>query len=249
MRSRGGELRRDEGSRRPSRNLEAKARWRWTPIFYAVRSDNKDAVQFLLQKRHGALEEDQDGWTPLHLAAEQTKLEVMGIILEADPAALERRTRDGRSPMHFASASEDSVLWLLRRKANINARTNEGLTTVMMAARDGNDNVVTLFLMRGADLRPVDKSKRTAAHWAAEKARFDTVQKLLDHEDTVINHQDDQGQSLLHIAVKSSLEDVDLLLKLNLGEQASQIDTDLQDEEGNTPLLLAVIAENGLIVQ
>ena len=230
-------------------NPEAKVRFRWTPIFYAVMSNNKDAVQFLLQKRHGAFEEDQDGWTPLHLAAENTKLKVMGVILDADPAALERRTRDGRSPLHFASASKDSALWLLEREANINAMTDEGLTTLMMAARDGIDNVVTLLLSCGADLRQVDKSKRTAAHWAAKEGRFGTVQKLLAHDDTIINHQDDWGQSLLHIAVKSSLEAVDLLLKLKVGEQQSHNDTKLQDEEGNTPLLLAVIAENGLIVQ
>ena len=230
-------------------NTEAKARFRWTPIFYAVMSDNKDSVQFLLQKRHGALDEDQYGWTPLHLAAENTKLKVMGVILDADLTALERQTQDRRTALHFASASKDSALWLLEHEANINARTDEGLTTLMMAARDGIDNVVTLLLSHGADLRLVDKSKRTATHWAAKEGKFGTIQKLLAHDDTIINHQDDRGQSLLHIAVKSSLEDVDLLLKPKSGEQQSHIDTKLQDEEGNTPLLLAVIAENGLLVQ
>ena len=228
---------------------ENKARFRRTPIFYAVLSDNKDAVRFLLQKRHGELDEDENGWTPLHVAARNTKLKVMGVILNADPAALERRTQGGRTPLHFACASKDSALWLLEREANINARTDEGLTTLMMAARDGIDNVVTLLLSRGADLRLVDKSKRTAAHCAAEDGRFGMVQKLLAHDVTIINHQDDRGQSLLHIAVKSSLEDVDLLLKPKSGEQQCHINTKLQDEEGNTPLLLAVIAENGLIVQ
>ena len=57
---------------------ETKSRFRWTPIFHAVMSDNKNAVQFLLQKRHGALDKDQDGRTPLHLAAENTKLKVTG---------------------------------------------------------------------------------------------------------------------------------------------------------------------------
>ena len=230
-------------------NPEAKARWRWTPIFYAVMSDNKDAVQFLLQKRHGVLDEDQDGWTPLHLAAEDTKLKVMGVILDADPAALERRSRSGRTPLHLAFASKDSALWLLERKANMNARTDEGLTTLMMAAGDGIDDVVTLLVSRRADLRLFDKSKRTAAHWAAKEGRFGTVQKLLAHDNTIINHQADRGQSLLHIAVNSSPKNVDLLLKPVTGEQHSHVDTNLQDEEGNTPLLLAVIAENGLIVQ
>ena len=119
----------------------------------------------------------------------------------------------------------------------------------MMAARDGIDNIVTLLLSRGADPRLVDKSKRTAAHWAAKEGRFGTVEELLAHDASIINHQDDRGQSLLHIAVKFSLEDVDLLLKPKPGEQQSHIETKLQDEEGNTPLLLAVIAENGLIVQ
>ena len=42
---------------------------------------------------------------------------------------------------------------------------------------------------------------------------------------------------------------MELLLKPKPGEQQSHIDTKLQDEEGNTPLLLAVMAENELIVQ
>lgn len=230
-------------------NPEAKARFRWTPIFYAVRSNNRNAVQFLLQKRHCALDKDQDGWTPLHLAAGDTKLKVMRVILDADPAALERRTQDRRTPLHFASVSEKSALWLLDHEADINARTDEGLTTLMMAARDGIDNIVTILRSRGADLRLVDKSKRTAAHWAAKEGRLGTVQKLLAHDDTIIDHQDNRGRSLLHIAVEPSLEDVELLLKPKHGEQRSHIDINLQDEEGNTPLLLAVIAENGLIVQ
>ena len=156
-------------------NPEAKARWRRTPIFSVVKSDNKDPVQFLLQKRHGALDKDQAGWTPLHLAAGNTKLKVVVVILDADPAALERRNRDGRTPLHFASVSKDSALWLLELNANINARTDEGLTTLMMAARDGIDNIVTLLLSRDADLRLVDKSKRTAAHWAAKEGRFGIV--------------------------------------------------------------------------
>ena len=230
-------------------NTGAKARWGWTPIFDAVMANNKDAVHFLLQKRYGVLEEDEDGWTPLHLAAENTRLKVMGVILDADPGALERRTRHGRTPLHLAFASKDSALWLLERGANIDTKTYEGLTTLMMAARDGTDDVVTLLLSRGADLRLVDKSKRTAAHWAAKEGRFGIVQKLIAHDDSIINHQDDRGHSLLHIAVKSSREDVDLLLAPIPGEQQSHIDTNLQNEEGNTPLLLAVIAEDGSIVQ
>ena len=230
-------------------NLQAKSRFRWTPIFYAVISDNMDAVQFLLQKSHGTLDEDDEGWTPLHVAAQHAKVKVMGVILDADPALLEHRTHDGRTPLHFAFAEKDSALWLLEREANINAKTDKGLTTLMMAARVRIDDVVTLLVSRGADLRLVDNSKRTAAHYAAGGSSFDTVQKLLGQNDTIINHQDDRGQSLLHIAVKSSLEDVELLLKPKPGEQQSHIDTKLQDENGNTPLLLAVVEGNELIVQ
>ena len=228
---------------------EAKARFRWTPIFYAVMSDKKDAVHFLLEKCHSNLGVDQDGWTPLHVAAQNAKVKVMEVILDADPVLLEHRTKDGRTPLHFAFAEKNSAVRLLERGANINARTDGGLTTLMVAAGDGIDDVVTLLLSRGADLRLVDKSKRTAAHWAAKAGRFGTVQKLLAHDHTIINHQDDRGQTLLHIAVKFSLKDVDLLLKPITGEQQSHIDTNLQDEEGYTPLLLAVIAENGSIVQ
>ena len=230
-------------------NSEAKSRWGWTPSFYAVMSDNEDAVQFLLQRRHGTLEEDDSGWTPFHKAAAHAKVKVMGVILDADPDALERRTRDGETPLHFAFARRDSALWLLEHGANINARTDKGLTTLIMAARDGIENVVMLLLSRGADLRLVDKSKRTAAHWAAKKGKFGTVQKLLACDDTIINHQDDRGQSLLHIAVTSSLEDVDLLLKPSSGKHQTHINTQLQDEEGNTPLLLAVIEKKVLIVE
>ena len=42
-------------------DAEAKARGRWTPIFYAVEANNKDAVHVLLQKRYGVLEEDEHG--------------------------------------------------------------------------------------------------------------------------------------------------------------------------------------------
>ena len=100
-------------------NPEAKARFGWTPIFCAVMSDTKDAVQVLLEKRPSTLTEDQDGWPPLHVAACNAKVKVMWVILDADPAALERRTQDRRTPLYFAFHKEVSALWLLEREATI----------------------------------------------------------------------------------------------------------------------------------
>ena len=75
---------------------------KWTPLHNAIRQD----VEFSrLLLRHNADPQicDEDGWTPFHLAAKWGRVDVMEVLSKAAPDVIQRRSFDGRTPLHFAT--------------------------------------------------------------------------------------------------------------------------------------------------
>ncbi|KAI0435499.1 ankyrin repeat-containing domain protein [Xylaria telfairii] len=182
------------------------------------------------------------------MAARLGRVRVMTAILDAEPKALEHAISGGRRPLHFAYDENDSIVWLLEHGAVIDAQTNDGKTTLMIAAENGYAGNVDLLIQYHAKIDLIDDARRTAAHWAAEAGDYETAKKLLDYDkaqnqdDAVDNYQDKFGRTVLHIAVThgKSEKAVDVLLKPKPWCQQSVLNPNLQDQDGNTPLLLAV---------
>ena len=105
---------------------------------------------------------------------------------------------------------------------------------VRLLSRSGE--VVGLLLSHNADLQLRDNSGKTALHCAAEEGSISVAQMLLEKDVSIINYLDGKQRSALHIAIQR--EKLDFAGALLLRQP--QIDIDLQDQDGNTPILLAV---------
>ena len=104
------------------------------------------------------------GETPLMLAALKGQTDWMRRLID-------RRARielSGWSPLHYAAAGPDTaaVALLLDRGARIDARSPNGTTALMMAARNGPESSVDLLLRRGADPRLRNQKALGAADFA-----------------------------------------------------------------------------------
>lgn len=88
--------------------------------------------------------------------------------------------RAGWSPLHYAATGPETAIvgWLLGRGAAINARSPNGTTPLMMAARYGNEDSALLLLERGADARLRNEKQLSAGDFARLAGRDRLAERL-----------------------------------------------------------------------
>lgn len=90
-------------------------------------------------------------------------------------------SRPGWSPLHYACSGPDGVevvRWLLDRGAAVDARSPNGSTPLMMAARYGSHDAVDLLLQRGANARLRNDRDLSAADFARLGGRDRLAEQL-----------------------------------------------------------------------
>jgi ankyrin repeat protein len=114
---------------------------------------------------------DEEGWTALHRAAREGRLDVMRALLELGADVEDRSCAAPRvQPLHEAvrSGGEAAVALLLAADANPNARRDGGFTPLHDAVSGGQASVVRMLVARGADPRAEDANGRTAVDVARD---------------------------------------------------------------------------------
>jgi ankyrin repeat protein len=86
-----------------------------------------------------------------------------------------------RSPRAASFAPKDVVELLLAHGAKVNAKTNEGVTPLHYAARNGNKDKVKLLLAKDAKINAKDIMDETPLYNAAETGHKDVVELLRQH--------------------------------------------------------------------
>jgi ankyrin repeat protein len=142
-------------------------------LYLAFRSPSLKAAQALWAHPGLDLEAANNAnETPLMMAALKGETDWARKLVERGA----KINREGWSPVHYAaSAPEPAVLALLLDKGgDLNARSPNGTTPLMMAARYGNDLSVDLLLKRGAD--PTLRNQQNLS--ASDFARLEGREKL-----------------------------------------------------------------------
>jgi ankyrin repeat protein len=130
----------------------------WTALHRAIRASNVITLRYLLKKGADPNAADENGATPLHLAAETNdyyyeNTELIDIILETGKCNINGVDNDGRTPLHYASGR------LYYSPATINARH---------------------LIEMGADPGIADKNGVTPLHMTAKNAvPMDLIDELL----------------------------------------------------------------------
>jgi ankyrin repeat protein len=192
---------------------------------------------------------DNQGQSPLHLAAKTADLKILNLLLEEglDPNSFDN---DGNSPLHEAvvpsNRSENSmppvVDRLLKAGANPHIINHEGKTALHILSKSWYANpAFNALLALTKDVDQPDKTGRTLLHEIALAGNLYHLKLVLAKgaSVTVVDHQ---GQTPLHLVDKGDAFKVfDLLVKHGANPH-------LLDLEGRSPVMKALLSsQKGLL--
>jgi ankyrin repeat protein len=191
---------------------------------------------------------DDNGQTPLCIAAANGFEAVVKLLLDADKVDINSKDKDGRTPLHLAARNgQEAVVKLLLEsgKADVDSRANDSEAPLHLAARYGHGTVIKLLL----DLGKADADSKTDAGWtplylASHNGHETVVKLLLDISQVDADSTDILGFTPLFMAALNGNEAVAKLL-LDTGKA----DADTKDQVGQTPLHLAAQQGHETIVK
>jgi len=192
------------------------------PIHKAAEKGNLARVKELLKANPQLLnEKDKRGFTPLHHAAGEERVEVAKFLV-AEGADVSAKANDGRTPLHAAAAetSPELVGLLLSKGADINAKDNRGTTPLHRAASlYTGKRTVSLLLSKGADVNAKNRWGQTPLHSAAEQGYRNGVVELLLSNGADPSAKDRRGKTPLDLAVERKHRAMAALLRRYEGKR------------------------------
>jgi len=171
-------------------------------VFEFVRSNNVTALDRLLTQYPKATEAVEPNYraTPLHVAAQQSSLAVVNLLIDKG-ADVNARDKVGRTPLHYAllAGRRDVAKRLLERGADWRITTPEGMTCLHFAAMSNQPDLVRLCFQKGLSVDAVS-SLGTPLHVAALANAERAAEELLRLGANVNACTDAGRETPLHVA-------------------------------------------------
>ncbi len=205
-------------------------------IHDAVKSGDLAAVKAILSAQPDRLKAvNERGYTPLHIAARESRIEMASFLLEKG-ADLEAKNPTGVTPLYAAVASKkpEAVRFLLDKGADPNAQTRYQTTPLFAAAESGSVEIIRLLIERKADVNHVSPIFGSPLHRAAYMDQPEAAEALMD-AGADLKVKDQRGQTPLHQAAQ--------LGRVAVARIFAEKGAPLDDLEGNkrTPLHLGIM--------
>ncbi|KAK4205770.1 ankyrin repeat-containing domain protein [Triangularia verruculosa] len=226
-----------------------------TVLHSTMLKENTEPLAFLLRRIKGADVVDmvdEEERTPLHVAAASGRSSSVRLLVEAG-ADCEANDRTSRTPLHITvdDAPPDAVLEivniLLAKGADINKRDANGFAALYKAV-DRSLELVAERLLQSEELVITEEhSNRSSILHMAVSRGLRSIVPLLIERGASITSKNERGQTPLHEAFKraSRLTQANRRYKnwigLLMGPSGNTEVLESQDEDGNTPLHMAVL--------
>ena len=186
----------------------------WNTLHYAAKGGDTDIISLIHTHLPNIDSKTGEGITPLMLAASCGKLHAVKWFLEKG-ATVACENNEGWNTLHYAAQGGDTdIISLIHTHLpNIESKTSNGLTPLMVAAFRGKLHAVKWFLEKGATVTSVVSHGWNILHGAAQSGDPDTIDLILTHL-TDIESKTVHGETPLIIAVRlGKLQGVKCLLE------------------------------------
>jgi ankyrin repeat protein len=183
-----------------------------------LRLSAKEGYVEMLQKAISAGaaidEADASGITPLMLAVSEGHIDIVNYLVSID-ADRTTTTSDEETALVFAIGKADlEIVKALTKDKNtqvVNASLAGGLTMLMLAAQNGELEILNILLEAGADVLALDKDGCTALMLAAANGHIEIVDALLKAGANK-NAADNEGKTALIFATENGHQNIVALL-------------------------------------
>ena len=135
-----------------------------------------------------------------------------------------------------------NIVGLISRGADVNAVDQDDNTVLMLAAKSGNAEIVSLLLQQDEIDVEVESNGIAALIWAAENGHAEVVTILLNRAGINVNLMDENGDTVIIAALMAAILDDHVQTVAAILDNAD-FDINTITSDGNVPLILA--AENG----
>ncbi len=225
-------------------------------IHDAAKAGDLVKVQALIEREPALVNaKDETGRTPLHWACRGVHVGVVRLLVGLG-ADVNARDANGVSPLHSVSSRGhvEAAKVLLDSGARPEAKMSDASTPLHLAAANGHAELVALLVEKGAPFDVRDGSEDTPLHSAAQQAQWAVVGLLAgripDRDGALLNKQDFDGSTVLHIAAASGqLDTVKLLVAegadINLRNTLGQTAFNLAEDGGFKELAAFLAAKGG----
>ncbi|KAK7983177.1 hypothetical protein PG989_010579 [Apiospora arundinis] len=215
----------------------------------AAKSGNADLIPLVLSNGGSPVAEDEDGNTPLHIAAFWGRVEFIKSLTDQVPQLdFYCKNHSGGTPLHKAAADELEAIELMLPHYSIDddLRDNYGQWPLHFAAWLGSFECAKALISFDPNCvdRP-DEEGHTALHCAAEEGHGELVRYLLDSAGANGNAENNVGQTILVKAITQSKTDMALFLLSNWPSLAHWVN----HKYGVTPLHAAVTRCNETVAR
>lgn len=155
-----------------------------TALMWAVSSNHAEVATEIFKvaktlSKFDIDEEDDAGWTCLHIACAIGNLQLVEIFINAD-ANVDAKTNTGQTPLIIATSKlhVDIVRFLLEHKASARVKNDQNQTPLHRAAAVGSMPIVKIFIEAKSALNPQDSSGWTPMHHATAEGHGDVAIEL-----------------------------------------------------------------------
>ena len=205
-----------------------------------VKGDEQKTLE-LLANKFDVNCKDEYGVTPLHDAAEYRHEHLVKILLE-HKALPKAKTIAGDTTLHSLTfnpndvpLTESMIDLLLQDRPPLDASNKEGVTPLMYAALNGEEQLAMKLIYHGADIRAVDKYGHSVLHYVVFKGKNPAMITHFFKEGVPVDARDILKQTPLHIAAQYCLGSADTAERL----LQAGADSNARDHENKTPLHIA----------